>query len=146
MKRFNWTPARGSVSSGFTLIEVMVVIAVVAILAAVAYPSYMEHVRRGWRAEARTALMQEMQQQERVYSQRAKYKTKEAHRKFSGDDDASSKYDIEVGGCAGREADHCIKLTANLRSTFSDPVVGNIWIDSTGAKGCDGGDARRCWQ
>ena len=137
---------RRSESLGFTLIEIMIVVAVVAILAAVAYPSYLDFVRRGWRAEARTALMQEMQQQERVYTHRAKYKTDEAHKTFSGDDDASSNYDIAVSGCDGREAAHCIKLTANLRSAFSDPAVGNIWIDSTGRKGCDGEDTRRCWQ
>lgn len=42
---------------GFTLIELMIAVAVVAILASIAVPSYMEYVRRGNRAEARTALL-----------------------------------------------------------------------------------------
>jgi len=146
VRRSNTAPVRRVRSLGFTLIELMIVVAVVTILAAIGYPSYMDSVRRGWRAEARTALMQEMQQQERLYTQRAKYKTDDAHKTFSGDADSTSKYDVVVTACDGREAAQCVRLTAHLRPAFSDPAVGNIWIESNGLKGCDGRDESRCWQ
>lgn len=134
-------------SAGFTLIEIMIVVAVVAILGAIGYPSYLDSVRKGWRAEARTALMQEMQQQERFYTQRGKYKTPLPFKASSGDNDASSRYHIVLAACDGeKDAEQCLRLTANLRAGMTDAEVGNIWIESSGAKGCDGRDTNRCWQ
>ncbi len=61
------------ISQGFTLIELMVVVAVVGILGAIAYPSYQDSVLKGRRAQARTALAELLQQQERYMTQRNCY-------------------------------------------------------------------------
>jgi len=42
--------------TGFTLIELMIVVAVVGILAAIAYPSYLDYLRKSRRADAMNAL------------------------------------------------------------------------------------------
>ncbi len=63
---------------GFTLIEVIVVVAILAILAAVAIPNYTEYVQRGRRADAKTALLQLAQWQERRRTETNAYATTDA--------------------------------------------------------------------
>ncbi len=59
--------------SGFTLIEVMIVVAIVAILAAVAFPSYQESVRRSARADAQADMGELVQTLERFYTLNNRY-------------------------------------------------------------------------
>ena len=54
--------------SGFTLIELMIVVAVVAILAAIAFPAYNEHVRKSRRAQAKADLVELAQVLERYHT------------------------------------------------------------------------------
>ena len=51
-------------STGFTLIELMVVITILAIVAAVAYPSYQDHIRKGRRAAAQAFLVEAASRQQ----------------------------------------------------------------------------------
>jgi len=44
-------------NSGFTIIELMIVVVIVAILLAIAYPSYINYVRKATRGEAQQLLM-----------------------------------------------------------------------------------------
>jgi type IV pilus assembly protein PilE len=59
--------------SGFTTIELMIVLVVLAILATIALPAYQQQVRKLRRAEAITALAQIQQAQERRRSEQPAY-------------------------------------------------------------------------
>ena len=57
------------VQTGFTLLEVMIVVVVIGILAAIAYPSYEEYVKRGNRTEGQAALNDAESSEERYFGQ-----------------------------------------------------------------------------
>lgn len=60
-------------SSGFTLIELMIVMAIVAILAVVAFPAYQDSVAKSRRAEAAAALVEAAQRLEVFFTQNGRY-------------------------------------------------------------------------
>ena len=61
--------------SGFTLVELMIVVVIVGILASVAYPGFQQYLLRAKRAEARNMIVQMATQQERYYSNNNNYGT-----------------------------------------------------------------------
>ena len=137
---------------GFTLIELMIVVAIVGILATIAYPSYRDSVLKGRRAEARTALLELMQQQERYMTQRGSYlafakddtATAAIFKIYSGDANsaANAKYKLSAVRCPAASGStqpaltECVQLLAEPQS--ADPVVNVMSLTSTGARGCDG--------
>jgi len=61
------------VSTGFTLVELMVTVAIIAILTSVALPSYHNHVTEMRRTAAQSCLLELVQFTERYYSNQMTY-------------------------------------------------------------------------
>ena len=149
---------------GFTLIELMIVVAIVGILATIAYPSYKDSILKGRRAEARTALLELMQQQERYMTQRGVYMSfgsgdataGTTFKVYSGDSttSANARYLLSAVQCpaatsggAVQPLTDCIQLVATPQPTTADPVVNALTLTSTGVRDCTGTTTNKklCW-
>lgn len=143
--------------SGFTLIEMMVVLVILAILASVAYPNYAKHVVRTRRTEGQIALIEAMQQQERYRQQYNTYAAFTAgdgdaqaagFRWWSGASAAVSVYELDAHACPGQALADCVEVratpgTARVDRRFQDPECGALTLDSLGTHGAEG--TGRCW-
>ena len=59
--------------SGFTLVEILIVVVIVGILAAIAIPTYYSYVKKGYATEAKTQLKSIVQAADMYYSERGEY-------------------------------------------------------------------------
>lgn len=137
--------------SGFTLIELMIVVAIIAVLAAIAYPSYQNHVIKTRRAAAAACAMEGAQFMERFYTTNMRYNTDRggnavALPAMQCAGDISQHYTVQLAGGTTATA-YSIQAVPQGQQASKDTKCGTLSINQAGAKsvGNTGTDPAECW-
>lgn len=125
--------------TGFTLIEVMIVVVIVAILASIAYPAYTDQIRKTRRADAKATLMDFAQRAERFYTQNGTYNGYTLPYTESPQDSGAKFYDL-----AFNPNDQTFALSAAPKNGQEADPCGTLTINQIGTKGSDDTN-ENCW-
>jgi len=144
-------PARRA-QRGFTLVELMITVAIVGILAAVAYPAYNASVRKSRRADAKTALVDLAQREERYMSTGNVYSETATDVGYP----AASSFPMQV--MSGGKSFYTLSVkVGNPATTFTATAAptgdqvkdqcGSFTLNEKGVQGVTGGSASAadCW-
>lgn len=138
----------GKKCRGFTLIELMVTVAIVGVLAAIAYPSYLGAVTKSARAEAKSAMFDLSQMEERYFTNNDAYLAVSAPpasppsgwKNYSGNSLSARKYNISVAINGST-----FTVSAAPANGFSDSTCGTLTLTDDGTKGSTIGASSPCW-
>lgn len=152
--------------SGFTLIEVMIVVAIIAIISAIAYPTYIEQVRKSRRSDAPIKLQELAQLQESFFSRNMTYASNlsgllgSSVNTINSDEDfytltVSSATGAGGTACAGTRASPCSSYTLQAvpvtgTSQAKDTNCSRYTLNHLGQRSASGATTAtdttaRCW-
>ncbi|PCD00932.1 prepilin-type N-terminal cleavage/methylation domain-containing protein [Halopseudomonas pelagia] len=131
---------RRNAQSGFTLIEVMIVVVVIGILASIAFPAYQQYVMRTYRDSAKACLAEHAQFMERYYSTNLTYVDADPTLDCTTESNMESRYTFALGDLA----QNTYSLTAEVvaGSAQAGDECGDLGLTHTGAKSAS---AESCW-
>lgn len=132
--------------SGFTLIELMIVVAVVGVLSLIAYPSYKEHVAKSRRAQAKATVAMAQQWMERFYSENYSYYTIRGTNKTVADifpsnllksppeTSSQAQFNIVIASAANSPETYTITAQRVSTGVMKDDPCGDFTVDNYGRK------------
>ena len=137
-------PGRGQ--SGFTLIELMIVVAIIGILAAIAYPAYSQYVVRANRSAAQSFILGVANKQEQYMLDARAYANDLGTLGMTTPGEVSAKYAITIANVGNAPPTYSIVATPTGTQATQDTKCGTLTINQAGQKGISGtGTVADCW-
>lgn len=125
-------------NSGFTLVELLIVVAIIGILAAIALPSYNDSVRKGKRADGKASLSALANALERCYTQNGTYDGCAAAA-TNPQDSSDGYYSIAINTSAGTPTQFSLTATGQ-NGQENDTGCTALTLDQINSKG-----PAACW-
>ncbi|MFT5879345.1 MAG: type IV pilus assembly protein PilE [Moritella sp.] len=126
-----------NIQSGFTLIELMIVVAIVGILAGIGYPSYSSYIQNTHRNDAKAGLSKLLLLQEQFYLDNNQYATSlvsGATDTLTGWGNSSSYYTFSLDPSSSTSSYTAIATVNTDSSQASDADCHIFTINGTGAR------------